>query len=192
MGITQSPSPSERLGTVPRRLEGRLVPIPRARAIASPAWPVRLLGVALLLAAAMLIGAKPAAAETPCWERVVNDWYQDSRIDRTYPRHCYTEALKNVGEDVRVYGSFEEDVRAALQRVGRSRFVQSSGGSATPRPNEPRPSEGLFDWGFGKIAPANADSMPLPLLILGGLASLLIAAGAAGLVARRLRARRVA
>jgi hypothetical protein len=170
------------------------VPIPRARAIASPAWAVRLLGLALLLAAALLIGAKPAAAATPCWEQVIDDWYQDSRIDGTYPRHCYTAALKNVGEDVLVYGSFEEDVRAALQRRGRKdlRDLQSSGGSAAPATNDPRPSDGLFDRGFGSIAPANADSMPLPLLILGGLALLLIAGGAAGLVARRLRARRAA
>jgi len=169
------------------------VPIPRARAIASPAWAVRLLGLALLLAAALMIGAKPAAAATPCWEKVIDDWYQDSRIDGTYPRRCYTAALRNVGEDVLVYGSFEEDVRAALLRVGRNlRDLQSNGGSAAPRPSEPRPSEGLFGKGFGKIAPANADSMPLPLLILGGLALLLIAGGGAGLVSRRLRARREA
>ena len=55
--------------------------------------------------------------------------------------------------------------------------------------NEPRPA--LFKEAFNKIGPRNADSVPLPLLILGGLSVLLIAAGAGGLVSRRLRTRRV-
>jgi Alphavirus glycoprotein J len=45
---------------------------------------------------------------------------------------------------------------------------------------------------FNKVGPRNADSIPLPLIILAGLALLLIAAGGAGLVAKRLRARKVA
>ena len=69
------------------RGEGRLVPIPpRVRAIAPPALPVRILGLALLLALALMVGAKPAAAKTPCWKQVVQDWFEDSTIDRTYPR----------------------------------------------------------------------------------------------------------
>ena len=182
------------------RGEGRLVPIPpRARAAAPPRWPVRLLGLALLLAAAaLLIAARPAAARTPCWLSVVEDWYADGTIDRVYERHCYTDALKNVGEDVKVYSSFEEDIKAALQRASRAnlRSVSARGGSGgdalAPRVNEPRPNEGFFKEAFGKTSPRNADSMPIPLLILGGLALLLVSAGAAGLLRRRLRARRPA
>jgi hypothetical protein len=54
------------------------------------------------------------------------------------------------------------------------------------------PAKGLFSKGFNKVGPRNADSIPLPLIILAGLAFLLIAAGGAGLVSRRLRARKVA
>jgi hypothetical protein len=175
--------------------EGRLVPIPpRPRAVTASVRPAYFLGLALLLAAAaLLVGAKPAAAAKPCWEKVVDDWYQDSVIDRTYPRKCYTDALKNVGEDVKVYSSFEEDIKAALQRTGRdnARRLSAAGGDR-PRQgsaNE-RPQQGLFREAFDATSPRNADSMPLPLLILGGLALLLIAAGAAGLLRRRLRARR--
>jgi hypothetical protein len=39
--------------------------------------------------------------------------------------------------------------------------------------------------------PANADSVPIPLLVLAGLAVLLLAAAGAGFVARRIQARRV-
>jgi hypothetical protein len=163
-----------------------------------------MLGLALLLAAALLIGAKPAAAKTPCWQKVVQDWYEDSRIDGLYERHCYTDALKHIPEDIRTYGSFEEDVRAALLRATRNNRslagLGNTGQSETqprtlPRPgsaNEPRPREGLFKEAFDELEPRNADSMPVPLMILGGLALLLIAAGAAGLITRRLKARRAA
>jgi hypothetical protein len=185
--------------------EGRLVPIPppRARAAATPARPL-IVGLALLLAAvALLIAARPAAAATPCWEKVVQDWYDDSTIDGTYQRHCYTAALSNVGEDVKAYSSFEEDVKAALLRATRAnlRGLSAAGGTSTQRDadqpvlrqgtaNE-KPQQGLFKEAFDATSPRNADSMPIPLLILGGLALLLIAAGAAGLLRRRLAARRV-
>jgi hypothetical protein len=47
----------------------------------------------------------------------------------------------------------------------------------------------LFAHGSGssRHSPRNADSVPLPLLILAALALLMIAAGAGGLVTRRLR-----
>jgi hypothetical protein len=156
-------------------------------------------GLALLLAAAaLLIGTKPAAAAKPCWERVVEDWYDDSTIDGNYPRRCYTEALKNVGEDVKVYSSFEEDIKAALLRAGRenARRLSVAGGSDAQLPQQgtanEKPQQGLFTEAFDATSPRNADSMPIPLLVLGGLALLLIAAGAAGLLRRRLRARRPA
>jgi hypothetical protein len=41
-----------------------------------------------------------------------------------------------------------------------------------------------------KLNPSNPDSLPLPLLVLGGLAILLVAAGGAGLLAKRLQRRR--
>ncbi len=185
------------------RGEGRLVPIPpRARALASPALPVRLVGLALLLALAMLlVGTKPAAAKTPCWKQVVQDWFEDARIDRTYPRHCYSDALRNVPNDVKDYSSFEEDVKSALQRASRDRSLQSSdGGASQPTrgqkrvgdTNEAEPRPEYFKKAFDKLGPREADSMPIPLMILAGLALLLVAAGGAGLVSRRLRARRAA
>ena len=40
------------------------------------------------------------------------------------------------------------------------------------------------------LGSGSANSIPVPLLIIGGLALLLLAAGGAGLVARRLNARK--
>jgi hypothetical protein len=166
--------------------------------------PVRIFGLALLLALALMVGAKPAAAKTPCWKQVVNDWVADSRIDRTYPRHCYSEALKNVPNDVRDYSSFEEDIQSALQRVSRvNRSLSGTGSGASTQPEKPtqpqrrignadeaQPRPEYFKQAFDKLGPREADSMPVPLMIMAGLALLLVAAGAGGLITRRFRARR--
>ena len=55
---------------------------------------------------------------------------------------------------------------------------------------EQEPADSPFTRVAKGLGPNEADALPIPLLILGGLALLLIAAGAAGLTARKLRARR--
>jgi hypothetical protein len=60
------------------------------------------------------------------------------------------------------------------------------GGQAAGR--EPKgPIGDLLD----EIGPKNADSVPVPLIVLAGIATLLLAAAAAGFVARRVQSRRV-
>ena len=152
----------------------------------------------------MVVGAKPAAAKTPCWKQVVQDWFEDSTIDRTYPRHCYSDALRNVPNDIKDYSSFEEDIRSALQRVARVNRSLSGTGSGVPtQPEKPtrrpgsadevvqaEPQPEYFKQAFDKLGPREADSMPVPLMIMAGLALLLVAAGAGGLITRHFRARR--
>jgi hypothetical protein len=142
---------------------------------------------------ALSVGAAAASAKTPCWRQIQNEWVNNQRIATTYPLHCYREAIAHVPEDLRQYSSIEEDILAARQLAARqSRTLQ---GRQLPQPNstgaQNDPDQTLFTKGFDKLGPDNADSIPLPLLILAGLSLLLIAAGAAGLVTRRLRARRV-
>jgi hypothetical protein len=67
-----------------------------------------------VVAAASLVAAPRASAAT-CWERVINDW-RDGRIDGTYSSACLRAALRNLPEDLRVYGSAEEDITQALTR----------------------------------------------------------------------------
>ena len=57
---------------------------------------------------------RPAAAATPCWKALLNDWY-DGRIDNTYALHCYTDALKHLPPDVQTYSSAHDDIERALQ-----------------------------------------------------------------------------
>jgi hypothetical protein len=77
--------------------------------------------------AAVALGAPAQAA--PCWEAVVEDWYDNSRVDRTYPIHCYREALRNLPEDMRAYSSAPEDIaRAMRQAIARQNQQSGSTG----------------------------------------------------------------
>jgi hypothetical protein len=162
-----------------------------------------LASVALLSATAQ--PARAASAGAPCWKVLLNDWY-DGRIDGSYPRHCYNDALKHLPADVSTYSSAHDDILRALQSaiakqkkaghsVGPNTLVKPpsvvkggtvKNGTTTIGRQKPGGIGGLSD----KVTPGSSSSLPVPLLILGGLALLLVAAGGAGLVAKRVQARR--
>ncbi|MEP6909603.1 MAG: hypothetical protein ABI896_04125 [Actinomycetota bacterium] len=146
--------------------------------------------VAALASLAFGAAAPPAAAKAPCWRQVIEDWVDNDSIDGTYAIHCYNEAIAHVPEDLRVYSGIVDDITAARQQAGRNPR-QLSGHNAPPAKNTAgTPDKGLFTQGFDKLGARNVDTVPLPLLILAVLSLLLIGAGAAGLVSRRLRARK--
>jgi hypothetical protein len=155
----------------------------------------------MLLTAAgfVVLGAPPAQAAKPCWERVLDDWLDNGRIDGVYSARCIQQAREHLPEDVRAYSDIEEKLDAELQEAGRTAQGGSGGGSGggTNRRviGEPEPDTGPKDEGpiASVLGSGNtdADSIPLPLIILAALALLLMAAGASGLVARKLKARRL-
>ena len=78
---------------------------------------VRAVALGGLVALALLVSTlrpAPAAAATPCWKALLNDWY-DGRIDNTYPLHCYRDALRHLPADVQTYSSAHDDIVRALQ-----------------------------------------------------------------------------
>jgi hypothetical protein len=151
--------------------------------------------VAALAALALGVAAPVSAAKTSCASQIIEDWHDNGRVDRTYPLHCYREAIAAVPEDLRAYTGIVEEIQAARQRASRATRLltgrnPAAGNSAKKQAaNDPDPA--LFKQGLDKLGSRSADTIPLPLLIMAGLALLLIAAGAAGLVSRRLRARKV-
>lgn len=167
---------------------------------------------ALVAAAALLLAASPAAAAESCGKQVINDWYGDGRVDRIYPLHCYEDAIDALPVDVRDYSSAKEDIERALQFAvrnqpdpGRSAPPEDETGSGPAKggdsgptgsgdagtPPGPNPDTGgPLNEVVENLGPANADSVPIPLLALGGLALLLLAAGSAGYLRRRVLARR--
>ena len=181
--------------------------------------PLILLVLLAALASAASVPDPAAAATKPCWKRLINDWY-DGRIDNVYPVKCYREAIKHLPEDVASYSDAREDIQRALlsairnsggtlgpndpvpaQTQSRKRndngdrtSTEAGGGTAPPSSGggeEGGTGGGDGDGLIGAVKPANADSVPIPLLVLAGLALVLLAAASAGFVARRIQARRV-
>ena len=156
--------------------------------------PVLLAGVTMLLAM-----PGQASAAKPCWERVINDWLNDGRIDGTYSVKCYQQALKNVHEDMRDYSNVTDVIQAAMQNALSTPGKTGSGSGPGGNPgngtqsNKPRTTQGvpppsLYRKAINSLGTTKAESLPIPLLVLAGLGSLLLltAGGLAG--AKRYRA----
>jgi hypothetical protein len=170
--------------------------------VRATAFLVLACGAAILAAAS----PAPAAAAKPCWKQVIDDWSQDGTITGRYSASCIEEALDKVPEDIRAYSDFEEQAKAA--RIAASRQLQSvgSGSSGSSQPEGTSSGEGTQmmqdrdpNTGPKDETPLqsvlgtngnNADSLPVPLLILLGLSGALLVAGGAGFAARKIRARR--
>jgi hypothetical protein len=193
--------PSGRVSKIVVRVSRKPQPGPRMPGLSKP--------LILLLAAAAIGGvlavAQPAQARSmsTCSKALVHDWYVDGRVDNTYPVHCYREALSQIPEDQVIYGTLREDLNRALQSAIRQHGghvdpntpVPPLGGGSGKGPNGGSGADssgGVFHWLAQKLGPSTADSIPIPLLILGGLAFTLMAAAGVSLIARRLQARRAA
>jgi hypothetical protein len=87
--------------------------------------------VAMLSASAALVAASPGAAkgQTPCWSKVINDWYDNGRIDRTYPIACYRQALQHLPESVKQYANANDVINRAMQVAIAKNAKNNSGGS---------------------------------------------------------------
>lgn len=159
----------------------------------------------LLILSAVLVGlALPgtAGATVPCRDHVFNDWYHDGRIASSYPIACYRDALRHIPADARIYSSLSTDIKAAMLaairgRHGKSVPKQVGHGFKALGPAGAKgeqlvslghvgthdPARGGADAGIADTA----SSAPLPILVLGGIAIALAAAGAIGTGVRQVR-----
>ena len=159
--------------------------------------PLILFVVLAALAGSVGVGTAQASV---CSRALIHDWYVDGRVDQTYAVHCYREALKNIPEDQIVYGSLRDDLTRALLVVTRANGDDVPPDTMVPPAPGADPNSGDGTGAshdesfFGRLAkalgPDTADSIPVPLLVLGGLALLLIAAAGVSFAARRMQARR--
>jgi len=162
--------------------------------------PSLLITIATLAVAAVLGAAPPASAKTPCWQVVISDWYENGRIDKTYPIPCYAQAIHHLPVDVQSYADAASEInRAMLDQMRRDRNSTDQPSSHGKKKAAPtfainpggEPPKGFLSNLIDKIGPSSADSVPLPLLVLAGIALLLLAAAGGSFVARRIQARRV-
>jgi hypothetical protein len=167
----------------------------------------RLLLFFVLAASALALLPATADAKTPCRNQIYNDWYRDGQIASTYPLACYRDALAHVRNGDTVYTSLEDDIRSALQaaidRGHGKKVADQIGHKFTTTDSQPvlvdqhdrtkttktstAPSPGDTHDAAPVVASSASSSsgIPVPLLVLGALALVLIAAGGLGLVVRR-------
>jgi hypothetical protein len=155
------------------------------------------------LALAALVAASPAAAKTEksCARQIIEDWYDNQRVDKFYPLHCYHEAIDSLGPDAKNYTNLPEAILRALAYRQANEADPGENGAANGKSGvKPvayrHTSDLVLAVGDGgtTAAPASGagdpSSVPIPLIVLAGLAGLLLIAGGAGYVARRVQGRR--
>jgi hypothetical protein len=155
--------------------------------------------IALALSAvAALSTASPANAATPCGTKVLADWFDNGRIDRLYPLNCYEEAIDAIPDDLRDYADAEDVITRALQAALNGKLAP---GGRDPTPGDDDPTgngsgsgsggdgSGGDEGGNPQAAPdidtSGPSSVPIPLLVLGGMSIALLAAGGLGYLSRR-------
>ena len=194
--------------------------------------PSRLVCLLAALAAVLAtagIGAGTAAAKQPsCAEQVVNDWYDNGRVDnKIYSLACYRDAIKSLPVDVIDYSNAKEEIGRALAYAIKGKpdpgpkptttttgtgttattttrtttTATTTTGTGTGTGKTGTGTTGTGTTGTGKtgtgktstateatVDTSGPSSVPIPLIVLGGLAVLLLAAGSAGYLARRANA----
>jgi hypothetical protein len=176
--------------------------------------------LAVLAAALAVVPAASSAPDvlrTPtdnCWRDVINDWVDNNRIDKVYALPCYAEAVQrlNAYPDVAGYSSAIDDIRSAQRAAIHSERGDGSGGGTgggtgggptgggasggssggSSGGNSSGGASGGDDGFLGVFGASDAQSVPLPLLVLGGLALLLALAALVVWLARRYQGRRPA
>jgi hypothetical protein len=187
--------PSGRVG----KIVVRVPPSPPGPRMPKFLKPFILVFAVAALAGLARVDKAEARLQTKCSQALIHDWYVDGRIDRTYAVHCYREALRDIPEDQIVYGTLRDDLTRALQSVIRNSngpvdpnaLVPGAGGSGGDS-GDNNDKGGFFTRLARALGPDTADSIPVPLLVLGGLAFLLMAAAFVSFVTRRVQAKRAA
>ena len=158
------------------------LPLPdRIARFLSPARK-HLIRFALLVGVLAALAPMPSQAATagkratvPCWKRLLNDWY-DGTINNIYPIPCYQQAIKHLPASADIYGSAKDDIKAAeLAALNHKLPPSNSEGDGTTTS-----AAGTTTSSGGGIS-----SFPVPVLVLGGVAILLVIAGAIGMLWQR-------
>ena len=172
---------------------------------------VRTFLVAFVLVLCTIAGlsfAGTASAATKCGQQVLLDWYDNGRIDKLYPLNCYEEGIDAIPNDIEAYSDAAEVITRALQGALHGNLSeggcdpstdgsaddcarQAGGGSGGSGGSDGGSGDGSTD-DPGQVAPdvdtSSASSVPIPLLVLGGMSILLLGAGGLGYLSRRRHA----
>jgi hypothetical protein len=150
----------------------------------------------VLLAAVAALIAPSTAMASACGDRVLDDWWDNGRIDRVYPHQCYRDAIDSIPADLRDYANVEEVITRALQAQLNGSGPDEPSDPDAPvtgdRTADPAPSGGddpaeVIDT----VDTSSPSSIPIPLLLLAAMSVLLLGAGGLGYLSRRRNAEAV-
>jgi hypothetical protein len=170
--------------------------------------------VTAFAAALAILVSVPAASAAPaatlqatkgCWLDVINDWLDNNKVDKIYAIPCYAQAIQQLNKypDVQNYSSAAEDIRraelAAIHDRGQGGSNGGGGGNGGVGPGGGSNGGGGGKGGkqppiasiFNSGKPTDARSVPVPLIVLGGIAVVLLLSAAGTWFVRRLQARRL-
>ena len=144
-----------------------------------------------LLLAVCLVLVAPASALADCGTDVINDYLKDGTINGTYSVPCYQQALGEIPTDADIYTDIRASITAAMTKAGGT-VPDTTDSTTDTTAAVPGGSTdgGVVGQALNSIGPKNADEVPVPVIILGALAVVLILAGAGGLIAQRMSRKR--
>ncbi|MDQ3672425.1 MAG: hypothetical protein M3364_08345 [Actinomycetota bacterium] len=141
----------------------------------------RLLAFVVVLGiSGILAPSEGRAAESQCGQRVLADWFENGRVDRVYPIACYEEAIAAMPADIRDY----TDARDVIGRALTSALRGQADTQAADEQASMTPAGNAIDTSGGRSLP-----LPMPLVVLFGLALAVLGAGVLARLGRRLRER---
>ena len=158
--------------------------------------------VALVVTVLVTLAFPATAAASACGDKVLNDWFDNGRVDRIYPTHCYADAIDAIPKDLEPYIDAQESISRALQFALRKKIAPGGidpspdGPSDRPKkPSDPKdPDDPRVPGDPRQTAPevdtSGASSVPVPLFVLGGMSLALLGAGGLGYLSRRRQAAR--
>ncbi|HYI75509.1 MAG TPA: hypothetical protein VEW90_09580 [Gaiellaceae bacterium] len=138
---------------------------------------VRLVALLSVIVAA-LVASSSAPAAPPCADAILAEWLDKDRIENVYPLECYQAAIDAIPEDIKIYTNAADVIARAFQRAAGRRLDRTPQGPVEP-PADPTAAP-LVDT-------SSSTSVPIPLLVLGGMSLALLAAGGYGYLSRRRR-----
>lgn len=168
----------------------------------------------LFFVLAVVVVAVPTAGAKDCGKQVINEYFNTGRL-AYHAQECYASALKQVDPDARMYSGIMGAIRAARARdkaadqkaaepdtpttdSGSNDVIPTTPIDTLPVTTAPLPTEtvepiitaqartGPLPTQAARDTSGSEPSVPLPVIVLGGLATLLMLVGLGGLAVRYL------
>ena len=152
----------------------------RSRGVTSATRVALMLGLALCVFAPTSAQAAPSEPGVACWKLLLNDYY-DEAIAKVYDLSCYDDAISHLPPSDQFYSSAKEDLIVARAAAAQGKLPTGTQGTTTTTTTTSKKKTSWID----KLNPGGPDAFPLPLLVLGAIAILLVIAGGVGMFWQR-------